>query len=67
MRPKVDQPSISAIERDEFLSDEDLDLRNLSEEELVAYWNLWLEQAQVTNDLDEDSYSHGVFETAPPR
>jgi hypothetical protein len=65
MRPKVDQPAISAIERDEFLSDEDLDLRNLSEEELVAYWNLWLEQAQATNDLDEGSYSHGVFETAP--
>lgn len=32
--------------RDEFLSEEDLDLRNLSWEELVAYWNLWLEQAQ---------------------
>lgn len=32
--------------RDEFLSDEDLDLRNLSEEELIAYWNLWLHQAQ---------------------
>jgi len=53
------------IERDEFLSEEDLDLRNLSEEELVAYWNLWLEQAQATNDLDEHTYSHGVFETEP--
>lgn len=51
--------------RDEFLSEEDLDLHNLSQEELVAYWNLWLEQAQSTNDLDEKSYSHGVFETAP--
>lgn len=51
--------------RDEFLSDEDLDLRNLSEEELIAYWNLWLEQAQATNDLDQRSYSHGVFETEP--
>ena len=38
--------------RDEFLSEEDLDLRNLSSEELIAHWNLWLEQAQVTNDLD---------------
>jgi hypothetical protein len=55
------------VERDEFLSDEDLDLRNLTEEELVAYWNLWLEQAQATNDLDEDTYSHGVFEKAPCR
>lgn len=51
--------------RDEFLSEEDLDLRDLSEEELFAYWNLWLEQAQATNDLDERSYSHGVFTTEP--
>lgn len=51
--------------RDEFLSEEDLDLRNLSEEELIAYWNLWLEQAQATNDLDEGLYSHGVFESDP--
>jgi hypothetical protein len=47
--------------RDEFLSEEDLDLRNLSWEELVAYWNLWLRQAQATNDVDEATYSHGVF------
>ena len=52
-------------ERDEFLSEEDLDLRNLSEEELIAYWNLWLEQAQATNDLDEHTYSHGVFQNTP--
>lgn len=51
--------------RDEFLSEEDLDLRNLSEEELIAYWNLWLQQAQMTNELDQNTYSHGVFETAP--
>jgi hypothetical protein len=51
--------------RDEFLSEEDLDLRNLSEEELIAYWNLWLEQAQATNHLDEALYSHGVFERDP--
>lgn len=53
--------------RDEFLSEEDLDLRNLTEDELVAYWNLWLEQAQSTNDLDKHTYSHGVFETEPVR
>ena len=47
--------------RDEFLSEEDLDLRNLTEEELIAYWNAWLEQAQATNEQDADSYSHGVF------
>ena len=51
--------------RDEFLSEEDLDLRNLSEEELAAYWNLWLHQAQATNDLDEALYSHGVFQRDP--
>lgn len=47
--------------RDEFLSEEDLDLRNISEEELFIYWNMWLEQAQITNDIDKYSYSHGVF------
>lgn len=55
---------------DAFLSDEDLDLRTLSEEELVAYWNLWLRQAQASNDLDEATYEHGVFErdpAVPPR
>ena len=51
--------------RDEFLSEGDLDLRNLSQDELIAYWNLWLHLAQATNDLDEDLYSHGVFERAP--
>lgn len=45
---------------DEFLSEEDLDLRNLTWEELVAYWNLWLLQAQATNDTDPP-YTHGVF------
>jgi hypothetical protein len=51
--------------RDEFLSDEDLDLRNLTDEELFAYWNLWLEQAQATNSMDEHLYSHGVFTVEP--
>ena len=45
--------------RDEFLSEEDLDLRHLSDEELDAYWNAWLKQAQITNELDAQSYSHG--------
>ena len=53
--------------RDEFLSEEDLDLRNMTEEELFAYWNLWLEQAQATNDKDERLYSHGVFTVEPAR
>jgi len=56
--------------KDEFLSEEDLDLSNLSWEELVAYWNLWLRQAQATNQKDECEYSHGVMvgyrEPRPP-
>ena len=50
-----------ALRREEFLSEEELDLRNLAWEELLEYWNLWLEQAQVTNENDADDYSHGVF------
>jgi hypothetical protein len=57
---------MSAPETDRFLSEEDLDLRNMSWEELLAWWNLWLEQSQVTNDLDLDEYAHGVFRHAPP-
>ena len=50
---------------DEFLSEEDLDLENLPWDEVVAYWNLWLRQAQASNDLDEAYYSHGVFVRDP--
>ncbi|MGB6222087.1 hypothetical protein [Haloferula sp.] len=45
----------------EFLSEEDLDLRNLSWDELMLVWNAWLRQAQSTNDEDRHSYEHGVF------
>jgi hypothetical protein len=51
--------------RDEFLSEEDLDLKTLTDEELCAYWNAWLEQAQSTNDADARTYSHGVFIEEP--
>lgn len=47
--------------KDEFLSEEDLDLANMTFEERVAYWNLWLRQAQATNHLDAREYSHGVM------
>lgn len=47
--------------RDEFLSEEDMDLKNLPDEELNAWWDLWLHQAQITNQDDENDYSHGVF------
>lgn len=51
--------------RDEFLSEEDLDLRNLTDDELSAWWMQWLLMAQSTNDLDAGAYSHGVFEWDP--
>ena len=50
---------------DRFLSEEDLDLRSLDWEELLAWWDLWLRQAQITNELDEHLYSHGVFRVEP--
>lgn len=47
--------------RDEFLSEEDLDLANLSEEELLAWWDEWLQLAQATNEADQNVYAHGTF------
>lgn len=47
--------------KDQFLSEEDLDLANLSWEELLRWWDLMLLQAQASNDDDEREYSHGVF------
>jgi hypothetical protein len=35
---------------DRFLSEEDLDLANLSWDELIAVWNAWLRQASATNE-----------------
>ena len=52
--------------RDEFLSEEDLDLQNLSRDEIMAYWEVWFAQAQATNDADQWTYSHGVFAEVPP-
>ena len=45
-----------------FLSEDDLDLKSLSWEELQVVWTEWLRAAQVSNHLDEDTYSHGVFQ-----
>ncbi len=47
--------------RDEFLSEEDLDLQSLTDEELDAVWTAWLYQAQSTNDEDRYTHSHGVL------
>ena len=52
--------------RDQFLSDEDLDLQSLTDTQLVRVWNAWLKQAQTTNDHDRHEYSHGVFTVEPP-
>ncbi len=51
--------------KDEFLSEEDLSLVEMGEEELEAYWNFWLELAQSTNEEDKEFYSHGVFVQYP--
>lgn len=47
--------------KDQFLSEEDLDLANLSWEELLRWWDEMLRQAQASNDDDEHEYAHGVF------
>jgi hypothetical protein len=51
--------------RDEFLSEEDMDLQSLTDEELDTVWTAWLYQAQATNDEDRFTYSHGVFTREP--
>ena len=56
---------MNAPQADHFLSEEDLDLQNMTWAELVAWWSLWLEQAQITNGMDRDEYSHGVFRHGP--
>jgi hypothetical protein len=42
------------------LSEDDVNLRGLSAEELDAAWDVWFDLAQTTNDSDPLS-SHGVF------
>ena len=42
------------------LSEDDLNLRELTDDELVRAWDLWFDLAQATNDWDP-AYSHGVF------
>jgi hypothetical protein len=45
------------------LSEDDLDLEGLSDEEVALAWDLWFDLAQTTNDTDPP-YSHGVFQLA---
>jgi hypothetical protein len=44
----------------QMLSEDDVNLRELSDEELDRAWDLWFDLAQSTNDWDPP-YSHGVF------
>lgn len=44
----------------QMLSDDDLNLRDMTPEELDAAWDLWFDLAQSTNDADP-AYEHGVF------
>ena len=46
----------------QMLSDDDLDLSDLSGDELALAWDLWFDLAQATNDADPP-YTHGVFRT----
>lgn len=42
------------------LSDDDLSLAEMTDEELAAAWDLWFDLAQATNDSDP-MWTHGVF------
>jgi hypothetical protein len=42
------------------LSEDDLNLQELTEDELDRAWDLWFDLAQATNDWDPP-YSHGVL------
>jgi hypothetical protein len=44
----------------EMLSEDDLNLREMTDEELELAWDLWFDLAQSTNDWDPP-YEHGVF------
>ena len=42
------------------LSEDDLNLRELTDDELDRAWDLWFDLAQTTNEWDPP-YTHGVF------
>jgi len=44
----------------ELLSDDDMNLREMTREQLEKAWDLWFAAVQHTNNFDEP-YSHGVF------
>ncbi len=44
----------------QMLGEDDFDLREMTDENLEAAWDLWFDLAQDTNEFDPP-YSHGVF------
>lgn len=44
----------------ELLSEDDLNLKDMTREELDRAWDLWFDLAQATNDFDPP-WTHGVF------
>jgi hypothetical protein len=44
----------------QLLSEDDLDLREMTPAELDQAWDFWFDLAQSTNDFDPD-YTHGVL------
>jgi hypothetical protein len=44
----------------ELLSEDDLNLKGMTPEELDIAWDLWFDLAQATNDTDPP-WTHGVF------
>lgn len=49
----------------QMLSEDDRNLREMTDEELARAWDLWFDLAQTTNASDP-SHTHGVF-VAPRR
>jgi hypothetical protein len=53
----------------EMLGEDDLNLKDMTPEELDLAWDLWFDLAQATNDFDPP-WTHGVFvlcEPPPPK
>lgn len=46
----------------QMLSEDDRNLREMTDEELTLAWDLWFDLAQTTNASDPP-YTHGVFAT----
>jgi hypothetical protein len=44
----------------QMLSEDDLDLKEMTDDELARAWDLWFDLAQSTNDADPP-YTHGVL------